>query len=568
MVLGEEDGEIPQNFGSVRLVGGESLVAHRTVFSKDSKILFCCCGRRIRVYSASTGDLLRELKGHEGKVTDIKVNPRNHLQLVSCSTSGDVIYWDYTDGHILKKYKFGGSLLGGLIIHPAHNETLFVIKKEPLKEKKFRTKAEKKRKFPEPEECSLCVFNLKECKKVKKPKLSVLLEVSGNSKQTTINGDGSLLASVKGENLHLWDFNSKKLNMFTYQHARFTCAAFHPLEACVAAGEGVGRIILWQGLDQLDNPITMELHWHPNPVSDIVFSQDGSNMLSGGQEGVLVMWQYKTHHQEFLPRLGAPINHLAVSPDDSLTAVSQNENVIRLINNIEWKVKRAIQGLRQIDNLYAGIVFDPRSKALVTSNMPGVLQFYLPQTDHHAFSLDVVRQNFLSRTKREQIVCTKIDHVAFNVDGDWLATVERRDDKKNSLELRLKFWEYNKQDQCYVANTCVDPPHEKKIVAIQFQPQQKTDNAVGPLAMTAGRDGKFKIWVLAEQGTSMYNLLVMDNRVSGWVGFNEWLKIGELRSYNVHEELQTLLIAENWMCKVTRNSTLTEIIKNWIIIIG
>ena len=32
---------------------------------------------------------------------------------------------------------------------------------------------------------------------------------------------------------------------FTYQRARFTCAAFHPLEACVAAGEGVGRIILW-----------------------------------------------------------------------------------------------------------------------------------------------------------------------------------------------------------------------------------------------------------------------------------------------------------------------------------
>lgn len=30
-----------------------------------------------------------------------------------------------------------------------------------------------------------------------------------------------------------------------------------------------------QGLDQLENPITMELHWHPNPVSDVVFSQDG-----------------------------------------------------------------------------------------------------------------------------------------------------------------------------------------------------------------------------------------------------------------------------------------------------
>lgn len=43
--------------------------------------------------------------------------------------------------------------------------------------------------------------------------------------------------------------------------------------------------------------------------------------------------------------------------------------------------------LSTVDNLYAGIVFDPRSKALVTSNMPGVLQFYLPLTDHHAFSV-------------------------------------------------------------------------------------------------------------------------------------------------------------------------------------
>ena len=39
------------------------------------------------------------------------------------------------------------------------------------------------------------------------------------------------------------------------------------------------------------------------------------------------------------------------------------------------------------------------------------------------FQLDVVRQNFLSRTKREKIVCTKIDHVAFSDDGGWLATV-------------------------------------------------------------------------------------------------------------------------------------------------
>ena len=41
---------------------------------------------------------------------------------------------------------------------------------------------------------------------------------------------------------------------------------------------------------------------------------------------MLVRWQWKTHEQQFLPRLGAPIHHVAVSPDDSLTAISQKDN--------------------------------------------------------------------------------------------------------------------------------------------------------------------------------------------------------------------------------------------------
>ena len=36
-------------------------------------------------------------------------------------------------------------------------------------------------------------------------------------------------------------------------------------------------------------------------------------------------------------------------------------------------------------------IFDPRSRALVLNSMPGILQFYMPQDDRHAFS---VRRNF------------------------------------------------------------------------------------------------------------------------------------------------------------------------------
>ena len=94
-----------------------------------------------------------------------------------------------------------------IIVHCGNRRSCFFI------ENKIRTKEEKKRKFPDPEECSLCVFNPKECKK-DKPKLRVLLEVSGNSKQTTINGDVSyflyesqlinfVLQMVVTNNLHI-----------------------------------------------------------------------------------------------------------------------------------------------------------------------------------------------------------------------------------------------------------------------------------------------------------------------------------------------------------------------------
>ena len=57
--------EILQGFGSVRLVGGESLVSQRTVFSKDSKYaLFCVyfvcnCIRKVSNsnFKAPTNDL-------------------------------------------------------------------------------------------------------------------------------------------------------------------------------------------------------------------------------------------------------------------------------------------------------------------------------------------------------------------------------------------------------------------------------------------------------------------------------------------------------------------------------
>ena len=49
--------------------------------------------------------------------------------------------------------------------------------------------------------------------------------------------------------------------------------------------------IFRQGLDQLESPATSVLHWHPNPVSDIIFSHDGK-MICFFFVYLLVLYMY------------------------------------------------------------------------------------------------------------------------------------------------------------------------------------------------------------------------------------------------------------------------------------
>lgn len=48
--------------------------------------------------------------------------------------------------------------------------------------------------------------------------------------------------------------------------------------------------------------------------------------VSGGEEGVLVLWQLQTSHKQFRPRLGSAIARVSCSPDDSCFTVSLQNN--------------------------------------------------------------------------------------------------------------------------------------------------------------------------------------------------------------------------------------------------
>lgn len=59
----------------------------------------------------------------------------------------------------------------------------------------------------------------------------------------------------------------------------------------------------------------------------------------GGEEAVLVMWQLANQQSPtFLPRMGAPIESLAINLDAQLVAVAHSDNAIRLVDSSTFTV--------------------------------------------------------------------------------------------------------------------------------------------------------------------------------------------------------------------------------------
>lgn len=133
-----------------------------------------------------------------------------------------------------------------------------------------------------------------------------------------------------------------------------TCLAFHPSEEYFATGDSSGCIRIWYCLNERaiqhisgveKTAQTTTLHWHAHAVSSLAFTTNGAYILSGGEEAVLVIWQIHSGKKEFVPRLGAPIAHIALcvqqSGDEEYLLALSNSSFV-FINSGTLKISRSI----------------------------------------------------------------------------------------------------------------------------------------------------------------------------------------------------------------------------------
>ncbi|KAG1083680.1 hypothetical protein G6F42_022119 [Rhizopus arrhizus] len=160
----------------------------------------------------------------------------------------------------------------------------------------------------------------------------------------------------------------------------------------------------------------------------------------------------------------------------------------------------------QADNalnpLSTGLIIEPRNHHVVLNGVQGSLQFYDAVADSHVMDLEVVPMNRVVRAGEKEIIHAHVAHVAFLHNGEWMATVDMRDDKVTTPELFLKFWRWDPDTQGYKLHTRVDYPHTKPITSLTFNPVSRQ----GPMAITTSEDKTFKVWNLStDLGRSYQN---------------------------------------------------------------
>ncbi|KAL5495084.1 NAN1_2 [Sanghuangporus weigelae] len=493
------------------------------VFTSDGNYFFSIVGSSVRIYSVASGKVVSTLssssigssasrvaigEGHSDVITSAILNPADPFQLLTASLDGDIKIWNFLDAVLLDTIHIGDPI-SNMCAHEKFKGQVFVA---------VPTKVKRKMGSVSLGSGNTIIYRVslkrKQTSSVERARPSDIIRI-GKTKAAvalSISPSGSWLVVVAGNKAHVCRTNSTESGFINFvSPEKLTCLTFHPTEDYFATGDETGQIRLWYCLDnrlavsdttQDRKAQTTTMHWHAHSVSSVAFSKNGSYLLSGGEESVLVIWRIQTGRKEFVPRLGSPITTITVRTD--------GETEEYLVGLADGSYLFVDSGSLAVNRTIACIRLDPKgtgrpahtpvplaahgktSTLILPASHPSSLQMFSPTTSALS-ELEISSTNRVSRRDEKEIEFARIDFVAVSPSGDWMATVDVRDnDEEFSAEVNLKIWRWD--SSTWSLNTRVEHPHgPKKVVEMGFCPRMAKSNE---LLMTVGMDGNVKTWCI------------------------------------------------------------------------
>ncbi|KAI9189118.1 NET1-associated nuclear protein 1 [Blastocladiella emersonii ATCC 22665] len=523
-----------------KVVGGQ-LSSHPPLFTADSASVLCIASSSIKIFSANTTQQLRVISppdhpsSHTANITALALSPKNPFQVYSAGLDGSIRLWDINDGALLKTWDLQASI-SHFRIHPAQPNLAFIVM--------TKSSGRSARKI------NSIVYaidlNTTHIRRIMKTRICSAFDVSTDGKCIALASKFKLHVGTLEERADAGsDAQPLRLDDLVYStkcyvnNKKMTCVAVHPTDNCVAAGDESGRIKLWHVLglsdEEAKNPLVQTFHWHARCVNHITFTLDGRQLLSGGDEARLVVWQLETSQKDFSKGLGAEILSISVSPDMMRFAVATLDNSIRFVDTPSFTVQQSVVGLKstaitatlntagsqqqlqlqqqqqpgaasaadvvslqppeledpftklaaagQLDDtsLRALLTIEPRNGHIALEGTPGTVQFYNLHADCHVLDLAVVPYNYIPG---EGVVTPKVTHLAFDPTGTWMATF----DERRGSTCTLRIWLFKTAEQRYELNTRIDSL--PRIHSLAFRPTTTGD----AMLATTQDGGQFSVW--------------------------------------------------------------------------
>ncbi|KAG6817965.1 hypothetical protein H0H87_012433 [Tephrocybe sp. NHM501043] len=483
------------------------------IFTKDGNYFFSLVGPSVKIHSVTTGQVVSTLTAprcaNNAATSDLLtaaiLNPHNSFQLITGSLDGRLIVWDFVEAVLLQTIDVLQPI-HHICAHKTWRDTVFVAASKPGKKTKA-TGADD----------NAVVFRVSLKLVENTSKSAEILPIGKTRFPTglTISPSGTWLIATAGHKAYVAATASLAAGFTKYvSPERLTCLSFHPTEEYFATGDDKGNVRLWYCLNEPPpgnargvekKTQTTTLHWHAHAVSSIAFSSNGSYLLSGGEEAVLVIWQLHTGKKEFVPRVGAPINTVSVSKSDR----GDEEYLLGLADATYLFVS---SGNLKISRSYSRIKLDPvsspeaasrhirtslavhplSSTVILPSSHPSSLQLYSPSSSKLVAELEVSPSNRVSRRDDKPIEPSYVEQTEVSLSGEWLATIDvRQADDGFRDEIYLKLWRWDAKSSRWSLNTRIDHPHGfYNVTCISFAPASKH------ILVTTGGDGTVKTWGL------------------------------------------------------------------------
>ncbi|GAB1522650.1 NET1-associated nuclear protein 1 [Rhizoctonia solani] len=507
----------------------EAVAKRQDAKDKVWKYFFTSAASSLQIFSTATGRLVSTIPAHSDTITALLLNPHDSTQLFSASLDGTLKRWDTHHGALLETLRIDQPVTH-IATHSSLDDDLFVVTtanlgasslhtpscvtnpgyypgKESDSSHVFRVTTKPKHQLQPPKSC------LSDPPKAYKSSRTTYVGKTRRATGAAISACGEYLIVIGGNKAYVSRTRGNEPRGFTtfMSPDALTCLAVHPTESYFATGDDRGVVRLWYCLNDTAVPLTSDpspskstaatttLHWHAHAVSALSFTPSGAQLVSGGEEAVLVVWQLHSGQREYIPRVGAPIGAVSVcfGPNGGLEyAIALMDGGVVFVGSDTLRIIRAVRRVRLDPNptLPLPLVSNSQSnRILVPATHPASLQI-LSRTGAGLSlvgELEVAPASRVSRRDETPIEPIRVGLVALSTKGketdvQWLATVDSRAD----AEIYLKFWKWNNADSTTTPslNTRIDRPHgEHRVTSLAFHPR-------GDMLATTGEDGQVKLW--------------------------------------------------------------------------